>query len=155
MSRRVALPAKAPLVSQGEPWRAAPEGIKVSVSPRIFTLAISLAVWYAALRSVAEEFRLRFSPYELMMSPASLLSQRPLDAPVTLCYSISQRSFPPLSADPRIGRARKCGEASFFTPAVSTTALPGRNQRETAHGFSLPVQGWRFLGGGESGIPAS
>ena len=34
-------------------------------------------------------------------------------------------------------------------------AILGRNRRETAHGFSLPVQGWRFLGGGESGIPAS
>ena len=136
-------------------WRAAPEGIKVSVSPRIFTLAISLAVWYAALRSVAEEFRLRVFPHELMMSPASLLSQRPLDAPVTLCYSISQRSFPALCAGPRIGRAQSCREASFFTLAVLSASLPGRNQRETAHGFSLPVQGWRFLGGGESGIPAS
>ena len=180
-------PPRLPLFLKGS-WRAAPEGIKVSVSPRIFTLAISLAVWYAALRSVAEEFRLRFSPYELMMSPASLLSQRPLDAPVTLCYSILQRSFPPLSASLRIGRARKCGEASFFmlfpcrndssarrvflpakaplvsqgelsatrmtegikppvfhrtffpALAVPSTALPGRNQRETAHGFSLSLR---------------
>ena len=36
-------------------------------------------------------------------------------------------------------------------------ALPslGGNQRGTAHGSSLAVQGWRFLGGGEIAIPAS
>ena len=28
----------------------------------------------------------------------------------------------------------------FPAPAVSTTALPGRNQRETAHGFSLSLR---------------
>ena len=64
----------------------------------------------------------------------------PLDSPTALCYSIFQRSFPALCAGPRIGRAQSCREASFFTPAVSTTALPGRNQRETAHGFSLSLR---------------
>ena len=34
-------------------------------------------------------------------------------------------------------------------------AILGGNQRGTAHGSSLAVQGWRFLGGGESAIPAS